>query len=201
MKNKKDLSKINGENADKICSKVREASDAEAELLLEKAHKERERILAEAAAEARLKAQSIISLVEKDIAQKRDKIFSTVNMEKKRISLEARSLFVSDVISLVRQEAEKFRQDPGYAKFLKDAILEGVKVVDDKKAQVFYSGLDEALISQMKDLGVEFKKSDFSEPGVIVQAKDGRSLFDNRFSARLKRLYDDIYVKLLKEAF
>ena len=48
---------------------------------------------------------------------------------------------------------------------------------------------------------VEFKKSDFSEIGVIVQSQDGRLLFDNRFSARLKRAYDEIYMKLLKEAF
>lgn len=201
MKSKKDVSKINGKNANEICSKIREESSGEADLLLGKAHKERERVLSEAAREAGDRSRAILSAAEKDAAEKKERIFSSVTMEKRRIFLEAKSLFIADVITAVNKEAEKFRGDKDYAKFLKEAILEGIKIVDDKKAQVFYSHLDEGIISKLKDLPVEFKKSDFSEIGVIVQSQDGRLLFDNRFSARLKRAYDEIYMKLLKEAF
>lgn len=201
MKSKKDISKINGENAGQICSRIREESSGEAQLLLGKAHKERERILSEASEDARARAQAIMSAAEKEIAQKRERIFSTVTIEKRRVDLEARSLFIEDVIAAVKREAEKFRTSHDYMKFLREAILEGIKVVDDKKALVFYSHLDDGLISRLKDLPVEFKKSDFAEIGVIVQSNDGRLLFDNRFSARLKRAYDEIYMKLIKEAF
>ena len=122
-------------------------------------------------------------------------------MEKRRVCLEAKSLFIEDVIAAVKREAENFRGSKDYVKFLREAILEGIKIVDDRKVQVFYSHLDEKAISQVGDLPVEFKRSDFGEIGVIVQSQDGRLLFDNRFSARLKRSYDEIYVKLLKEAF
>ena len=199
---KRDVSKINSENAGEICSKIREESSEEAVLLLGRAHKERDRILSEAVFEAEREVRIILAAADERIAQKREKIFSVINMEKKRVSLEGRSLFVGDVMAVVKKEAENFRANSkDYAKFLREAILEGIGIVDDSKTQVFYSGLDEEAISREKDLPVEFKKADFKEIGVIVQSADGRLLFDNRFSARLKRAYDEIYVKLLKEAF
>jgi vacuolar-type H+-ATPase subunit E/Vma4 len=198
---KKDVSKINSENAEEICSRIREESAEEAEFLLGKAHKERERILLEASGEARAQARAILLAAEKEVAGKREKIFSTVTMEKRRVDLEAKSLFIADVIAAVKREAENFRGGGDYVKFLREAILEGIKIVDDKKPQVFYSHLDEGLISRLKDLPADFKKSDFGEIGVMVQSQDGRLLFDNRFSARLKRAYDEIYMKLLKGAF
>jgi vacuolar-type H+-ATPase subunit E/Vma4 len=201
VKSKKDVSKISGENAERICSRIGEESSEEAELLLGKAHKEKERILSEAFDEAQGKARAILLAAEKEAAQMRERIFSTVIMEKRRVSLEAKSLFIADVIAAVKREAESFRGSPDYVKFLREAILEGIKIVDDKKAQVFYSHFDEGAISQLNDLPAEFKKSDFGEIGVIVQSQDGRLLFDNRFSARLKRAYDETYMKLLKEAF
>jgi vacuolar-type H+-ATPase subunit E/Vma4 len=199
--NKKEIPKINSENADKICSRIREESSEEAQLLLGKAHKERERILLEASKEADARVQAILLAAEKEALQKKERIFSTVTMEKRRVALEAKSLFVENVLTAVKIKAQSFRGSPEYVKFLTDAVLEGVRIVDDKKARVFYSHLDEGVISRLKDMSVEFKKSDFSEIGVMVQSEDGRLLFDNRFSARLKRAYDEIYMKLLKEAF
>ena len=201
MRNKKDALKMNGENADEICSRIREESSEEAQLLLGKAHKERERILSEASGEATARIQSILLSAEKEAELKRERIFSTIAIEKRRVSLESRSNAIADVIAAVKREADLFRGGKEYVKFLREAILEGIRIIDDKKAQVFYSHLDEGSISQIKDLFVEFKKSDFAEIGVIVQSWDGRLLFDNRFSARLKRDYDEIYMKLLKEVF
>ncbi|MDO8535864.1 MAG: V-type ATP synthase subunit E family protein [Candidatus Omnitrophota bacterium] len=201
MKSKKDLSNINIENAEEICSSIKRESSEEAQLLLDKANKERERILSEASVEADARSQAIFSAAEKELAEKRERIFSTVTMEKRRIDLEAKSLFIADVIAAVKKEAQNFRGAKDYVKFLRKAILEGVKIIDDKKAQVFYSHLDESVIAQLNDINVEFKKGDFTDIGVIVQSQDGRLLFDNRFAGRLKRAYDEIYMKLLKEAF
>lgn len=198
---KKDVSKISSENAGEICSSIREESSGEVELLLGKAHKERERILSEASKEAQERIQAILSAAEKETARTRERIFSNITMLKRRVDLEARSLFIADVVAAVKRESESFRGSADYVRFLREAVLEGIKIVDDKKAQVFYSHLDTGAISQFNDLPAEFNKSDFGEIGVIVQSQDGRVLFDNRFSARLKRAYDEIYMKLLKEAF
>jgi vacuolar-type H+-ATPase subunit E/Vma4 len=201
MMDKKDILKISGENADEICSKIKEDSFREEQLLLDKANKEKERILSEAVKEAERQTSACLFVAENEIARIRERIFSIVTMEKKRIFLEGKSLFVTDVFAAVKQEAENFRRNKDYAKFLKEAILEGIEIVGSSNAQVFYSYLDEGAISLVKDLPVEFKNSTFSEIGVIVQSQDGRLLFDNRFSARLKRSYDEIYMNLLKEVF
>jgi vacuolar-type H+-ATPase subunit E/Vma4 len=201
MKNKKEALEAHSDNAREICSRIREESSEEARFVVEKANKERERILSQAAEESQVKTKAILLAAQKEVEQRKERIFSTVTMEKRRVSLEAKSLFIADVITAVNGQAEKFRDSKDYVKFLRDAISEGVKIVDDKKAQVFYSHIDEGLIPQLSDLPVEFRKSDFREIGVMIQSQDGRLLFDNRFSARLKRAYDDIYMKLLKEAF
>ena len=201
MKTKKEVLKTSSENADEICSKIREESSEEAQLILSKADKEKGRILSEASKGAESNAQAILSAAEKAMEQNRERIFSTVTMEKRRVHLEAESLFIDDVIAAVKREAENFRGSKDYVNFLREAILEGIKVVDSEKAQVFYSRLDEEAISQISDLSVKFKKSDFVDIGVMVQSEDNRLLFDNTFSAKLRRAHDEIYSKLLKEAF
>jgi len=201
MKPKKEVLKTSSENAEEICSKIRDESSEEVQLILSKADKEKGRILAEASKGAESNAQAILSAAEKAMEQNRERIFSTVTMEKRRVRLEAESLFIDDVIAAVKREAENFRGSKDYVKFLREAILEGIKVVDSEKAQVFYSRLDEEAISQISDLSVQFKKSDFVDIGVMVQSEDNRLLFDNTFSAKLRRAHDEIYSKLLKEAF
>jgi vacuolar-type H+-ATPase subunit E/Vma4 len=201
VKAKKDVLKTSGENAREICSMIMEESSEEARLILSKAEKEKNRVLSEASRKAEDSSKVILSDAEKEIERNRERIFSTVNMEKRKVRLETKSLFADDVIAAVKREAENFRSSGDYVKFLREAVLEGLKVIGSKRAQVFYSRLDEEAIAQISDLSVEFKKSDFVDIGVMVQSEDNRLLFDNTFSAKLRRVHDEIYSKLLKEAF
>jgi len=66
---------------------------------------------------------------------------------------------------------------------------------------VFIKDVEEKSTAEFKKISLEFKKSDFGDIGVIVQARSGRRIYDNRFSARLKRAHDEIYMSLLKEVF
>lgn len=200
---KRDYSEVDAENADEICAKIKAESGEEAASILEKAEREKERLVDEAVKEATLKASTIRAESEKKIQGTKERIFSTVNMEKKRIGLNEKSRFIDNVISIVNKKAQALRSDKSYPEFLKDAIREGLEVMGNVDAEIFYSDLDENIIKSgiVKDIKAEFKKSEFKDIGVIVQSKDGRMFFDNRFSARLKRSYDAIYTKLLREAF
>ena len=200
MNNKDDVSKVNIDNADEICSKIKEESSEEAGSILAKAHKEKERLLFEASKAAQEQASRILQDNDEKIKNATEKAFSIINMEKRKISLEGKSLFVDDVIAAVKKEAENYRANANYEKFLKEAILEGVMIIGETNVQVFYSPLDEDLIARFKNIPVEFKKGSFLDLGVTVQSPDGRVSFDNTFSARLKRAYDEIYVNLLREA-
>lgn len=215
MINKKDYSKISAENADEICATIRNNSEEEAGRVLEVAAREEERLLSEASAEARKRKEAILVKAGKDIEKIRENIFSTENMEKKRIILSEKNKFIEDVIAAVKKEAYLFRQDKGYPEFLKKAILEGLNVINDANVEIIYSSLDNNIIggalkkeiedlaraNVRKDISIDFKDVNFNDIGVMVQSKDGRMFFDNRFSARFKRAYEDIYMRLLKEAF
>lgn len=211
---KKDYS-LNGENADEICAKIKEEADEEVEFVLEKASKEKERILSEAAKDTREKSSAILAKTDREIERISEKIFSTVNIEKKRTVLDEKNRFIQDVFSAVREKAGNFHKDKSYPEFLKKAILEGLDVVDVPHTEIFYSFIDDDIVNNefikdiensaqaraRKDISINFKREDFKDIGVIVQSQDGRLFFDNRFSARLKRIYDDLYMELLKEAF
>ncbi|MDP2923179.1 MAG: hypothetical protein Q8O30_05595, partial [Candidatus Omnitrophota bacterium] len=87
-------------------------------------------------------------------------------------------------------------------------------VIDEQKVDIFYSFLDEGIFSDVfikdiqeacrkkfrKDISLTFQKNDFKDIGVLANSADKRLMYDNRFLLRLKRMYDDIYMQLLKEA-
>lgn len=199
----KKLPLVNMENVTEICAKIKKEADAEVSYILNKANKEAAKIIDESKKNAGQQKEEVIFSLEKELGKIRERIFSTLNLEKKRIVLEEKTKVVEQVIGQVRQIAARFRQEKGYAEFLKEAVLEGIKVIGTEKAVVLYSSLDEKLIhDQLKNkLAYTFQKGEFSDIGVIVQSSDGRLIYDNRFEARLKREYDDLYMRLLREAF
>lgn len=199
-------SKANIEDAGEICRRIIEDSTSQADFMLAAAEKEKSEILKEANQEAEDKKKEILKKNEIEIEKMKQKIFSTLNLEKKKLFLEEKGRFIEAIIEKVRGTATEFRKDPGYKNFLEKAISEGVEVIGEGDVEVLYSGLDEKIIKDdfiknIKGAALEFKKSDFKDIGVIVQSKDSRLIYDNTFSARFKRLYDEIYMDLLKRAF
>jgi vacuolar-type H+-ATPase subunit E/Vma4 len=114
----------------------------------------------------------------------------------------------------VKQKAARFRSDPGYSEFLVRAIVEGMQVLDVNQGVVYYAAADEHIFNgdfvkkvtdslrkaMNKECSLTLNKSDFKDIGVIVNSQDGRMMYDNRFDARLGRMYEDIYMELLKGA-
>jgi V/A-type H+-transporting ATPase subunit E len=199
-------SKAKIEDAGEICRKIIEDATAQAESILTNARKEKSKILEEANHEAENKKKEALKKNDIEIEKMKQKIFSTLNLEKKKLFLEEKSRFIETALEKVIEIAAEFRKDQGYKAFLEKAISEGIKVIGEGEVEVLYSGLDEEIIKDdfIKNInGVElqFKKCDFKDIGVIMQSKDSRLIYDNTFSARFKRLYDDIYMDLLKGAF
>ena len=194
------------EDAGEICRKIIEDATSQADSMLTSAEKEKSKILEEANHEAENKKKEALKKNDIEIEKMKQKIFSTLNLEKKKLFLEEKSRFIETVLEKVREIAAEFRQNQGYKTFLEKAISEGVEVIGEKEVDILYSGLDEKIIKgdfikNINGIALEFKKSDFKDIGVIIQSKDSRLIYDNTFSARFKRLYDDIYMDLLKGAF
>jgi len=231
------------EDAGEICRKIIEDATSQADSILISAEKERSKILEEANHEAENKKKEALKKNDIEIEKMKQKIFSTLNLERKKLFLEEKSRFIEAVLEKVREIAAGFRQNPGYKTFLEKAISEGIEVIGEREVDILYSGLDEkiikgdfihsrpenhtfhgvdaqwplsinpeqppalepgsvkGLVKNINGIMSEFKKCDFKDIGVIAQSKDSRLIYDNTFSARFKRLYDDIYMDLLKGAF
>lgn len=199
-------SKAKIEDAGEICRKIVEDATAQADSILASAEKERSKILEEANHEAENKKKESLKKNDIEIEKTKQKIFSTLNLEKKKLFLEEKSRFIETALEKVKEIAAEFRKDPGYKAFLEKAISEGVEVIGEGEVSVLYSALDEKIIKEdliknIKGISLEFKKCDFKDIGVIMQSKDARLIYDNTFSARFRRMYDDIYMDLLKGAF
>lgn len=196
-------SKVKIEDAEEICKRIIEDASSQADIVLINAKKEKARILEEANIEAENKKKEILKKNDIDIEKIKQKIFSTLNLEKKKLFLEEKSGFIKAVLEKAREMAVEFRKNPGYKKFLENAISEGVEVIGGGEIEVLYSGLDEKIIKEdlikdIKGVALKFKKSEFKDIGVIVQSLDSRLIYDNTFSARFKRLHDEIYMNLLR---
>ncbi|MFA6385006.1 MAG: V-type ATP synthase subunit E family protein [Candidatus Omnitrophota bacterium] len=212
--NKEPVSPMDHENADAICAKIRQDAEAEVKQLSDRAQAQSQEILAQAKTTASAQKAALLHDLEKEIDKSRDRILSTLNLEKKRLILEGKQRFVDQVIAEVRQKAARSRGESAYGKFLSDGILEGMRVLDVPNAVVYYAAQDEHIFNNdfvkkltdrcgaamNKTCVLTFNKSDFKDIGVIINSMDGRMMYDNRFSARLERMYDDIYMELLKEA-
>jgi vacuolar-type H+-ATPase subunit E/Vma4 len=210
-----EIAQANRENAQEICAKIRHDADAEAGDILSRARKEAENILAEGRAQSEQKSRLLFAEQARHAEKIQEKIFSTLAMEKKRIALEEKNIFLRNVLDRVRRLAEAFRRSKEYEDFLAAAVLEGVLVIDTEAVDVSFSKNDEKIFTDAfarkvealcnektgRHVSLSFKGADFQDIGVTVLSRDGRLSYDNRFASRLARVYDDIYMGLLRGAF
>lgn len=211
----KDLVGVNQENADKIIAKIKEDTQKEVELLLSRAKHEAEKILEGAQREAENKNEEVLKQLEKELKVFKEKALSGLNLEKKKIVMGEKTLFAHAVLDRMKQEAHLFRASSEYIGFLKKSVLESISVVDCRDMEIFFSPVDEYLFTDAfvkdvesackeyfkRDVRLKFSKDEFSDLGVVVKSSDGGIIHDNRFISRLERIYDEIHMQLLKEAF
>jgi vacuolar-type H+-ATPase subunit E/Vma4 len=212
--NKEPVSPMDHENADAICARIRQDTDAEVKQLSDRAQAQAQGILAQAKADAEAQKAALLRDLEKELEKSKERILSTLNLEKKRLVLEGKQSFVDKVLAEVKQKAARFRNDPAYSRFLAGAVVEGAQVLGTAPVIVYYSAADERIFDDafikkvseqcqhalMKPCPFTLNKSEFQDLGVIVHSPDGRMMYDNRFTARLERMYDEIYMILMKEA-
>ena len=203
------------EDAQVIRAKIKEEAAFQTAELAARAKQEAQKIRAQAENEAQRKADEMLKDMEHQISRAKEKVLSTLSLEKKKIILDEKNKFVQQVIAAVHAEAAGFRNDREYTSFMKRAILEGARVIDAETTEVLYSPLDKKLIDDdfiretgafitntlKKNVTLKFTVSDFSDIGVIMQSQDGRLYYDNRFASRFQRVQDEVFARLLREAF
>lgn len=215
MTDNKITQQVNEANAEEMCRKISGEANQQVQNIIGRAQQEADKILRSGRQAAEEKKAILLKTAERDLEKLKDRIFSTINLEKKRVTLAEKNNFIEEIMREVRALAEGFRNSKDYAGYLKKAVLEGVKVVDNEYVEVLYAAPDEKLFNEnlhreivaasqsrgKKNITLDFQKSSFSDPGVMVQSKDGHLMYDNRFKARLARMQEEIYMELMKESF
>lgn len=206
-------SEKNLENSKYICTTILKESQAQCQDILEKARQQEQQIIEEGQKEGAQKKEVIIKESQTELEALRAKIASTLNLEKRKIVLDGKGKYVEDVFSLIAKQAQDFRQNQEYRNTLKDWIIEGINVVGKNSVSIIYSSsdsfiFDRSFIDYLKDeckrilngeYELSFLASDFKDIGVIIQSKDEKISYDNRFLARFARVKDKFYIQLLKQ--
>jgi len=212
--NKDIVSSANKDNEQALCARIRQDCDEEVLRISNAARAEVERILGAAENESKAGRAAMLLDLDKEMDKAKERMMSMLNLEKKKITLEGRQAFVDLVLAQVRRKTGEFRPGPEYRLFLSRAIVEGVKALEAPQAVVYHADQDAHLFNGQflsavtgecskvlhTQCSLSVSKSDFKDLGVIVQTPDGRMMYDNRFAARMERMYEQIYMELLKEA-
>lgn len=191
-----------------LLSEIQSQSQTEADAVLEQARKEADELLNKARKNADKTYQELIQKAEVQAANIKKRILSSVHLEVKKQNLRARETMIQKVLDEIWKEIDLFRQKKDYASVLKEMILEGVSALDGNEMIVMPGDAERKLIttqmideieSQVQGLKLKLSDADISEAGLVVETSDGRTRFDNRFSARIRRHQETLRLMILRD--
>jgi vacuolar-type H+-ATPase subunit E/Vma4 len=210
---KKEYERIQKENAQVICRKIKEDVEGEVNKIITAAKKEVNALTVATENEIQKKKSEILLNFHKESQLLKDKIFSTLTLEKKRIILDEKNRFIEEVFTRVKEETEEFRRKPEYMNFLIDAMLNAIAIVDTQDIDLLFSSFDEKIMTVdfkeniearcrnrlNRTVALTLRKSDFNDIGIIAQSPNGHRVCDNRFLSRFKLKREALYMSLLRE--
>jgi len=131
-----------------ISRRIQEEADSEVRNIIQQAQKKAEEILNAGQQQAASERAKKLADLEIAIKQMKERMFSSLNLEKRRIELKEKDKLIRDILASVSNKAKSFRTSEEYQNFLKESILEGILVLDKREVRVIYSFLDEAIFTE-----------------------------------------------------
>ncbi len=179
-------------DAEKQAERTRRRARRDAKAALDKAEQEAAEDRDARLAEARRRAQTM-----------RDLVLARVPVEVRRMQAHRQE----DVLRDVRDEAERRlaeRDGFDYAAAVADLAAEAIRRMDGSRFVLGLSAADRealggSLANEVRrrlgrddlDLSIDAESAD-AETGVVVRDVDGRQVWDNRFAARLERMWPEL---------
>ena len=197
-----------------LCREIQAQAENEASGILEQAEKEAEKIRKQAAQDAEKDQEKALEDARDQAAAIRKKLLSSVHLEVKKQTLNNREAIFDRMFKEVRKKLKDFRSRPEYVEFLKSCVIEGVMAIETDTILIRCSQIEKERLSpdeiqsiqkMLSDKGrqcrLELADSGDDEGGVLVQSADGRMRFDNRFSARIRRMEHRLRLEVMKTVF
>jgi len=214
MKNKKAIRESG--SADNLCASIKEDAINESKKILALAGEKAAQIIELAKKEALDLSVKLLNQARLEAARQERVTLSKLNLEIRKIKLLTQEKIVNLVIAELKKMAAELRSQQEYPGYLKNLIIEAALVVDcgeiditgassdtDIFTQNFIAALEKELKEKYsKEISFKFSADDsLKDIGVILKSGDNRIEYENTFSARLARSYDELRVDILKEAF
>ncbi|MBN2104012.1 hypothetical protein JW835_08245 [bacterium] len=200
-------------SSDILRQEILEQSKTEAEGILEQASKEQDRLVQKAQKEAEEILKKTLKNAEDQAGLIKRKILSSVHLEVKKQQLKTREAIIVQIMKVIQDMLNDFRQSPDYADFLRDSIIEAVTALKTEQIQLMAGPVEKKLLKkefikesekiiQMKKkikVTLTIMQDTLDDGGIVAVSKDGRMRYDNSFSAQIKRHEHDIRLMIVQD--
>ena len=196
-------------------AKIIEDAGREASSILDQARQRREDKLAVARREADRAREEAVAQARAQAERDRKRRLAGAAGEARNILMLAREQAVDGVFARVRERAEALRDEKEYRDDLAGLVVEAARAVDRPEMEVVLSPRDaQALGAEIAGRAARARDGNpplpsrivvsgggADEAGALVRAEGGRVVFDNTFSARLRRLAPSLRRMAYRELF
>ena len=191
---------------------ILEQSRREAENVLESARKEADRLISEAGKEAKSYHEHEMKIAQDQADQIEKKILSSVHLELKKQTMRMRETLINRMLEALAEQLNTFRGKEAYRPFLERLIVQGIVSLESDSVNVMLPSKEKELIDQKKisehvknengqEVSIKIRNTEEDEGGALIFSEDGRTRFDNRFSALIRRNLDLLRLAAIKEVF
>jgi V/A-type H+/Na+-transporting ATPase subunit E len=177
-----------------LCRAVIEEGSKEAAKLIAEAQAEAERKMAKARESVDRELDKEFSIKKRLAYAEAARMVDSAELEAKKRIMSFRQQVIQEILGDLKVRLAQIPEHPEYKRFLLSAVREGIQALPGKRLVVKLSNRDLELVQEETaqlavelDVEIELERMESSECGPRIYTSDGRLMFDNTLSARLKR--------------
>ncbi|MGD9972400.1 MAG: V-type ATP synthase subunit E [Desulfatirhabdiaceae bacterium] len=182
-----------------LCRSIAEHGRKQAEALLTQARLEADKIIRDARQQADRQYEEARLSGKSQAVAKAGQQVDTADLEARRRVMTFRRQILQEMIDALKDRLNLFRSEPDYGDFLISSAREGITQLSGHHFIVELNKPDaEAIGNRLEEMApanavtIDLRHDDTLEGGLRIFTADGKTMVDNRFSARLDRMEDDI---------
>jgi len=206
----------NQDSVERICQRIREDGEKEAESILDKAERTASGIIDRAEKKKDRIAEEILKEAEENGENEYRRLLSSIKIELKRERLRVREEVIEHIMERVKGSLKSIREQDRYMDILKGMIMAGIRALGGSSFIISVDGRDLKLtrnkvisavkqkVKQEKGDDCQLEVEQLSRPslgGARIRSAEGKVAYDNTFEARIHRLNDEIRNVIFEEVF
>ncbi|GEM_PF-955477 len=182
-----------------LCRSIAEHGRKQTEALLTQARLEADKIIQDARRQADHQYEEARLTGKSQAVAEAGQRVDTAELEARRRVMTFRRQILQEMTDALKDRLNRFRSEPAYGDFLISSAEEGINHLSGQHFILELAKPDaEAIGKRLEEMAhanavtIDLRHDDTLDGGLRIITGDGKMMFDNRFSARLDRMEDDI---------